>query len=282
MLVWEAGLVQRNKQERGDNAMSEFMDRYNWFYKAMINMFKISENDRYGRNALSTIAEEYMKEKKSVTIVDIAAGSGTDLLNVSKKVKQCEKQLFACEAYMPNIQLLESKGISTFSINLEREKLPFTDNSVDIVIANQILEHTKELFWIFSEIGRILKENGIIIIGVPNLASLHCRLMLLVGKQPTCIETNGPHVRGFTYKDFKWFIEDEGYFKVYKRIGTGFYSFIPRISYFLAKIFPNAAINMTIGVRKTEKAGSFLSVLNNYKYETNYYVGEEQKSSFLS
>ena len=53
------------------------------------------------------------------------------------------------------------------------------------MIANQILEHTKEVFWIWHEIARVLAPQGQLILGVPNLASAHNRLLLLLGRQPT-------------------------------------------------------------------------------------------------
>ena len=35
---------------------------------------------------------------------------------------------------------------------------PFEDETVDILIVNQILEHCKEIFWIFHELTRVLKD----------------------------------------------------------------------------------------------------------------------------
>lgn len=119
------------------------------------------------------------------------------------------------------------------------------------------------------------------IIGVPNLASLHCRAMLLIGKQPTCIETHSPHVRGFTYKDLKYFIEDGGYFKVIERRGSGFYSVIPSLSGVMARTFPGAALIMTLMIERTEKSGLFIENLTNCRYETNFYDGKSN-GDFIS
>ena len=41
------------------------------------------------------------------------------------------------------------------------------------------------------EFSRVLKVGGQIIVGLPNLAALHRRILLLLGKQPTCIRANG-------------------------------------------------------------------------------------------
>ena len=39
--------------------------------------------------------------------------------------------------------------------NIERDDLPLADGQADLIIANQVLEHTKEIFWIFHEVSRL-------------------------------------------------------------------------------------------------------------------------------
>ena len=87
------------------------------------------------------------------------------------------------------------------SIDLEKDIFPYDNDFFDVIIVNQILEHTKELFWIFHEATRVLTVGGKLIIGVPNLASLHNRILLLTGQHPTPIKSSSPHVRGFTRPD---------------------------------------------------------------------------------
>lgn len=255
--------------------MKSYMDRYSFGMKLMIKLLKIPENDRYGRDYIVSNAKQYLEHMKEATIVDIAAGSGTDLINIKENSKECKLNLYGLEAYEPNIKLLEKRGISTFAVNIEKDRLPFEDESVDIVVANQILEHCKELWWIYSEVSRILKHGGVFLIGVPNLASLHCRLMLLVGKQPPCMETHGPHVRGFTFKDLKYFSEDGGYFEVKSHEGSGFYSIVPGTAKIFAKLFPKCAVNMSLTLTRTDKEGIFIENLETCRYETNFYTGSE-------
>jgi SAM-dependent methyltransferase len=105
---------------------------------------------------------------------------------------------------------------------------PFDDGSFDIIIANQILEHTIELFWIFHEITRVLKKGGgKLIIGVPNLASLHNRFLLSIGRQPTSIKSASAHIRGFTKPDMVCFVNTcwPGGYKLVKWGGSNFYPF---------------------------------------------------------
>ena len=131
-------------------------DKYNWFYKLMIKLFSISEEQRYGRKEVVEIAKSYLENKDSAVVVDVAAGQGTDLIAINNNCMG-NVELYALEAYMPNIIHLQTNNIKTFQVNLERDKLPFPDSSVDIIVANQILEHCKELFWI---IFKNIKTRG--------------------------------------------------------------------------------------------------------------------------
>jgi len=45
-------------------------------------------------------------------------------------------------------------------VNIENESIPVSEGYFDIVIVNQIVEHMKEIFWIFGEISRVLKKGG--------------------------------------------------------------------------------------------------------------------------
>lgn len=241
---------------------------------------KLKENTvelNYGRDIIADWAKDYSHGKKSIMVVDIGMGSGTDLTKIRSKIKQyadVDVYLSGLDSYEPNVEKARQYGIEAKSCDLEREKFPYNDQSVDIVVANQVIEHTKEIFWIYSEISRILKPGGIIITGVPNLASFHNRIALLFGIQPTSIEIMGPHVRGFTAKSFINFLEADGYYKNLSIKGSNFYPFPPFISKYLSRIFPKASVGIFFLTQRTEKSGLYKDVLQTRFFETSYYIGK--------
>lgn len=249
----------------------------NVFYR----MKKGTEYLNYGREIITDYCIKCTKDcEKSgnIRILDLGAGAGTDLQNCRKKLAGGGRtgiELWALESYAPNVERLKKQGIQVRCFNIERDRFPFQDESMDFIIMNQILEHTKEIFWIFSEVSRVLKINGGCIVGVPNLASLHNRIALLAGRQPTSIRALGPHVRGFTKKDFVKFIETDGYFKAEYFAGSNFYPFPPGISRILAGVFPNLAVSIFWGIRRTNRKGCFIHILDDRFYETPYYRGQE-------
>lgn len=236
----------------------------------------------YGRHIISGYCKYCVavKDHSPVKVLDLGAGSGTDLLNCKESIgESVALELYALEDYPPNVEMLRNKGIHVSFVNIENDMFPFEDGSMDIVIMNQVLEHTKEVFWIFGEISRILKKGGHCIVGVPNLASFHNRIALFFGMQPSSIRTMGPHIRGFTKKDFIKFIETDGYFKADYFAGSNFYPFPPMLSNVLCKALPTMSVSIFIGMERTEKDGNFVNVLENRFFETPFYKGKTTETN---
>ena len=155
---------------------------------------------------------------------------------------------------------------------MEGEKLPFEDETVDILIVNQILEHCKEIFWIFHELTRVLKVNGILIVGVPNLGSFHNRILLILGKQPSCIKINSAHVRGFTYSGLNNFLNQiypEGY-EIKKFNGSKFYPFSSSIAKILSWLFPAISFGIFFKFKKT-LSYKYNFLVSTKNLDTNYF-----------
>jgi SAM-dependent methyltransferase len=209
-------------------------------------------------------------------IVDLGAGNGADLLVARKYAPKA--RLLALESSPPNIVRLAALGIETHSHDLERGRFPYTDAGLDVVMANQVLEHIKEIFWIFHEVSRTLRVGGRLIIGVPNLAALHNRVLLALGSQPSPIKTLSAHVRGFTRGDFLAFLNGcfpRGYRLVDFR-GANFYPFPPLIARPLARILPSLAWGIFFLLEKTRPyEREFLEAPMREAMETPFYIGPE-------
>ncbi len=241
----------------------------------LFNLKNGTESLNYGREIIAAWGASHVNAHSHPTqLLDVGLGNGHDLLNIQAQAN-IPAHLFGIESYAPYIQAAREKGITIASLDIERERFPFEDQSFDVVVANQILEHTKEIFFIIAEVGRVLKPNGKLIIGVPNLASLHNRIALLLGQQPTTIDVLGPHVRAFTRRSFTHFLETNDYFKVVDFKGSNFYPFPPTLSTRLSRLFPMAAVGSFYLVERTEKRGYFTEILHQQFFETPFFTGEE-------
>ena len=228
----------------------------------------------YGRN---NIAAFLQKAAIFRNIVDIGAGSGADLDIAADICPSAER--FAIEAYPPNIQILERRH-NVISLDLERDPFPFEDESIDIVMGNQVLEHVKEIFWILHQISKVLRVDGYMIIGVPNLASFHNRLLLLFGRQPTVIQNHSAHVRGYTKHDIMRMLEMifPGGYELEDFKGSNFYPFPPAAANTLARLLPNSAWSIFFLLRKKKAyRDEFLMHPVLAQLETNYYVANARE-----
>jgi SAM-dependent methyltransferase len=231
----------------------------------------IDRSLNYGRQHIAA----FLKAASRLdVVVDLGAGHGTDL--ALAKMHNESASLHAVECWPPYVRELSSQGVQVHSLNIERDRLPLEDMSVDVVIANQVLEHTKELFWIFHEVSRVLRVGGSFVVGVPNLASLHNRILLAVGRQPSPIRSASAHVRGFTKSDLEDFVST--CFKAGYRVngwgGGNFYPFPPILAKPLAHVFPSMAWGLFLMLEKVRAYdGEFIRFPVDMKLETNFFVG---------
>ncbi len=78
---------------------------------------------------------------------------------------------------------------------------PLPDNSYDLIVAGEIVEHLFDTDGFARELYRILKPGGTLIISTPNLASWYNRLRLLRGKVPRSFPGVSASLKYDTYID---------------------------------------------------------------------------------
>lgn len=230
----------------------------------------VDHSETYGRHIL----DSFSKEKAFNNILDVGCGAGSDLQVV--RGNNNKANLTGIDFGNWNQEKLSKNNIRLVSVDIEKEKLPFENNYFDLIIANQVLEHTKELFWINHEIFRCLKIGGYLYIGVPNILSLHNRILMLLGNHPTCSKSISAHVRGFSPKDIKQFYKNIGnvFCSIESVKGAQFYPFPKSMARFLSKIFPTFAVSNFFLIKKTgEYTSEFIDWPKNSCLETNYFVG---------
>jgi SAM-dependent methyltransferase len=231
----------------------------------------IDRSLNYGRHHISRFLRQ---AGTAATIVDLGAGKGADLATARSVYPNAA--LYGVESWTPYVEALTAQGIAVAQLNIERDTLPFADESVDIFIANQVLEHCKEIFWIFSEVSRCLKQGGCFIIGVPNLAALHNRLLLACGRQPSPIKSASAHIRGFTRQDLEHFLTScwPGGYKIEGFGGANFYPFPPLLAKPLAAMLPNLAWGIFLLLRKVKPyQDEFRKFPESARLETNFFSG---------
>lgn len=216
------------------------------------------------------------------SVLDIGAGAGADL--ACARAIEPQARRFAVESYAPNVERLRQMDCAVFALNIERESLPLGPQSIDVVIANQLLEHIKETFWMMHEVSRVLKVGGKFLLGVPNLASLHNRLLLAFGKQPTSIQNSSAHVRGYTRHDLLRFFETvfPGGYELQGFLGSNYYPLPPQIARPVATLLPNSAVSIFLLLeKKIEYQRQFLDFPRQKRLETNFFLGDTDGQDYV-
>ena len=149
-----------------------------------------------------------------------------------------------------HFEKLTNFEIAAYRLNIEKDKLPFADGELDFVIANQVLEHIKELFWINHEVFRVLKPGGFFFIGVPNGLAFHNRILGNFGFHPTCNKSVSAHVRIFSKRDIYLFYQFIGknFCEIQGFYGSQFYPFPKKLCAASFNIVPKSFhLNFLLG-----------------------------------
>jgi SAM-dependent methyltransferase len=113
--------------------------------------------------------------------LDLGCSDGTGTILFAKDTEP--QKIMGLEMDDDCIKQAQSKGITVYKADLNKP-FPIPNNSVDVVFANQVIEHIIDTDNFVSEIHRVLKPKGYAIIATENLASWHNIASLLFGNQP--------------------------------------------------------------------------------------------------
>ena len=102
------------------------------------------------------------------------------------------------------------------NIDLEESPLPFPDKSFDIVLMLEVIEHLyNDPMRVLSEVNRVLKDDGALILSTPNVNSWQSVLKMLTGEHPYRFGyfTPGdrPHVHEFTVSEIREVLQAAGF-----------------------------------------------------------------------
>ncbi len=125
----------------------------------------------------------------------------------------------------------KERGIKVSNCDINIDILPYPNNFFDCISFMAVIEHLVDPYHILKEIKRVIKNDGILIIGTPNVASLSNRLRVLKGCRPRTsfdLGWDGGHLLYFTPKDLKELLGDTG-FEVIGKYASGNLQWLRRL-----------------------------------------------------
>lgn len=227
---------------------------FNSLYESMCN-------ERY------SVQTRLVEHSSSSILLDCGCREGDNTLRMAQQIGT--DKIFGLDVIYNELHKASKRGIICIQCNLN-EHIPLNDNTVDVILATDVIEHLINPSIFMKEIFRILKYDGYVIIDTPNLASWHNIFALLLGIQPfsgpniTTMEdsdmvlvkkmhraTHGlkeegnyqehseleltRHIIVLAYVSLKKLVKSAG-FRIEKEYGFGYYPFPSYIAHFFQRI----------------------------------------------
>jgi 2-polyprenyl-3-methyl-5-hydroxy-6-metoxy-1,4-benzoquinol methylase len=186
-------------------------------------------------------------------ILDIGCYDGTFL----SLVRNRRNNFYGLEASDWGFEKARKKGINVtkYFFN-DTDKLPYTDNFFDAVVAGEIIEHIYDTDFFLEEISRVLKPGGKLVASTPNIASLGRRIFLLLGRDPIIeISPNEAgsvgHIRYFIPNKLVQLLRKHNFKLLNRKSDCVNFSNDGKIkSSILAKIFPSLGASIIVVAEK--------------------------------
>lgn len=170
-----------------------------------------------------------LESNKEFKILDIGCGDGSYMESLLAELKQRDKRfnlrVYGLDISHAAIAEFNSKNGYRGVIGTA-ENLPFSEDTFDLILLNDVIEHVVDTDLVMSEIRRVIKNNALCLLSTPNLSAWFNRILLLFGFQPIYSEVSFQkiygrpgndvvgHLRLFTHRAATDFINDQHAFNI--------------------------------------------------------------------
>lgn len=169
-------------------------------------------------------------------------------------------QLHGVDICQPLLDRAKANGFTTQCIDLENNSLPYKDGEFDVVFSGETIEHHVDTDWFLSEINRVLKLNGLLVLSFPNVRTLTSIAMMTLLDYPPMMSSRyrSGHYRDFTLATMRLAMKNH-HFQIEKVIGSDFwFPGIGSCGSVLATILPSWST--VVIIKATKLANSQYSV----------------------
>ena len=144
-------------------------------------------------------------------ILDVGCGTG----KLAGILKAAGNNVRGLDGSSGAVRMAREEGIEAVNCDLERDEWPVPCESVDVVVAAEIIEHIYDTDRFLQMIRTCLVPGGVLIVSTPNLVALGRRLLMLLGYAPhmECAirEHDAGHIRYFVRETLCRLLEENSF-----------------------------------------------------------------------
>ena len=194
----DCGFIFLNPRPAKDEVVNFYPANFNQENPTLIHKILSVCLSPIGDSIISTIKNFKLSGK----LLDIGCGSGRFMSLMQKQ----GFDVWGCELNLKSKDFAPKSLEGRIFYN-ELSKCNFAPKSFDVVIMIQSLEHVNQLDELFAEITRVIKDNGIVFIYVPNMDFFESRLF-----GPYYYNLEAPrHLYCFTRRSLSKFLSRHGF-----------------------------------------------------------------------
>ena len=190
---------------------SDYSDFYKYHYRELYSGLVEASNDFFeeqikrGKQLRKLISNHTNLSGK--TIIEVGTGAG----GVLQGVVGDDADGIGCDFGFSYLKFAQSKSMRVFQGSINS----LSNNSVDVLIYSHVLEHIANPKIEISEMSRVLKDNGLVVIVVPGIYSIHRHYG---GRLLQYLQS--AHLHHYTRQHLRKLMEDGGFSECYGSQGV--------------------------------------------------------------
>ena len=119
--------------------------------------------------------------------------SRSDEVQAHQPEEPLRLNLGAAKTYIPGFVNIDIDQKAELTLDLGADRLPFPDDSVDVVVSRHTLEHVPNYLFALSEIHRVMRHDGELLLSLPYVTRTEHHLV------------NPYHLHNFSERSFDFF-----------------------------------------------------------------------------
>jgi SAM-dependent methyltransferase len=156
------------------------------------------------------LVREFIDAPERTRVLDIGAGMGA----LSARLLAAGYAVEACDLYP---EVFCAAGVHCRSVEAGG-RLPYDDQSLDVALAVEIVEHIENHATLFAEVRRVLRPGGLFLFTTPNILALRSRMLFLFtgylysfpSLDPEVLDPVAQHITPFSLDRYRWRLRQSG------------------------------------------------------------------------